>query len=81
MIKIKNLGLQSLPIAGEMVSFFVLLFLQILAARHLEKTGRSIASPFIEVEIIGIERDNAQKYKTQTIGKENNLFVFCKKFN
>ncbi|XP_038050378.1 1-phosphatidylinositol 4,5-bisphosphate phosphodiesterase gamma-1-like isoform X2 [Patiria miniata] len=39
----------------------------ILAARHLEKTGRSIASPFVEVEIIGVERDSTQKYKTQTI--------------
>ncbi|XP_071784732.1 1-phosphatidylinositol 4,5-bisphosphate phosphodiesterase gamma-1-like isoform X2 [Asterias amurensis] len=43
------------------------LTITILAARHLEKTGRSIASPFVEVEIIGIERDSSQKYKTQTI--------------
>ncbi|XP_072013746.1 1-phosphatidylinositol 4,5-bisphosphate phosphodiesterase gamma-1-like isoform X2 [Amphiura filiformis] len=42
------------------------LTITILAARHLVKTGRGIASPFVEVEVIGADYDNSNKYKTQT---------------
>lgn len=35
--------------------------LQIIAARHLPKLGRSIASPFVEVELCG---HTEQKFKT-----------------
>ncbi|XP_002742254.1 1-phosphatidylinositol 4,5-bisphosphate phosphodiesterase gamma-1-like [Saccoglossus kowalevskii] len=38
----------------------------IMGARHLIKTGRGIASPFVEVEIIGTDYDNHNKYKTKT---------------
>eukprot|EP00054_Salpingoeca_dolichothecata_P031739 m.264485 g.264485 ORF g.264485 m.264485 type:complete len:1303 (-) comp27854_c0_seq1:245-4153(-) len=39
--------------------------LTILSARHLLKPGRGSASPFVEIEVIGVPND-AQKYKTQT---------------
>ena len=32
------------------------------------KAGRGIASPFVEVEIIGCDFDNSNKYKTGTKG-------------
>ncbi|BFZ19735.1 hypothetical protein BsWGS_22774 [Bradybaena similaris] len=38
----------------------------IVAARHLVKQGRGIASPFVEIEIVGMECDN-QKFKTSPI--------------
>ena len=41
---------------------------QIIGARHLMKAGRGIASPFVEVEIIGCDFDNSNKYKTGTKG-------------
>ncbi|KAK6178523.1 hypothetical protein SNE40_013298 [Patella caerulea] len=37
----------------------------IIGARHLVKAGRGIASPFIEIEVTGIECDT-QKFKTGT---------------
>ncbi|XP_076340209.1 small wing phospholipase C gamma 1 isoform X2 [Tachypleus tridentatus] len=40
--------------------------LRILGARHLPKSGRSIASPFVEIEVVGADYDN-NKYKTATI--------------
>lgn len=57
--------------------------LTVIGARHLVKTGRGIASPFIEIEIAGLDMD-CHKYKTQTISdnglnpmwKENNFVVF-----
>ncbi|XP_012935284.1 1-phosphatidylinositol 4,5-bisphosphate phosphodiesterase gamma-1 isoform X2 [Aplysia californica] len=39
------------------------LTISILAARHLVKQGRGIASPFVDIEITGMECDN-QKFKT-----------------
>lgn len=41
------------------------LTLTIIAARHLNKSGRGIASPFVEVEIVGAPYDN-NKFKTET---------------
>lgn len=41
------------------------LTLTIIAARHLNKSGRGIASPFVEVEIVGTPYDNT-KFKTET---------------
>jgi len=41
--------------------------LTIIAARHLNKSGRGIASPFVEVEIVGAPYDNT-KFKTETKG-------------
>lgn len=40
---------------------------QVLSARHLVKLGRGIASPFVEVEIVGCDYD-CNKYKTDTKG-------------
>ena len=36
--------------------------LQVIAARHLPKPGRSIASPFVEIELCGHTEDS--KFKT-----------------
>ncbi|KAL0621828.1 1-phosphatidylinositol 4,5-bisphosphate phosphodiesterase gamma-2 [Plecturocebus cupreus] len=44
---------------------------QVLGARHLPKPGRSIACPFVEVEICGAEYDN-NKFKT-TVVNDNGL--------
>jgi len=41
---------------------------QLIGARHLVKTGRGIPSPFVEVEFIGCEYDNDNKYKTSSAG-------------
>lgn len=41
--------------------------LQIIAARHLPKPGRSIASPFVEVELCG---HTEEKFKTAVYRKE-----------
>ena len=38
---------------------------QIIGARHVPKSGRSISSPFVEVEVVGADYDNS-KYKTAT---------------
>lgn len=43
--------------------------LQIIGARHLPKSGRSLSCPFIEVEIIGCDYDNK---KVKTPKKEYN---------
>lgn len=40
--------------------------LQVLGARHLPKNGRGITSPFVEVEVCGVEYDNS-KYKTEIV--------------
>ncbi|XP_055891169.1 1-phosphatidylinositol 4,5-bisphosphate phosphodiesterase gamma-1-like isoform X2 [Biomphalaria glabrata] len=39
------------------------LTINIMGARHLVKQGRGVASPYVEIEIVGMECDN-QKYKT-----------------
>lgn len=44
---------------------------QVLGARHLPKLGRSIACPFVEVEICGAEYDS-NKFKT-TVVNDNGL--------
>lgn len=44
-----------------------------MAARHLIKSGRGLASPFVEVEVIGIEHDN-NKFKTNIISEFINDF-------
>lgn len=43
---------------------------QIMGARHLPKSGKSLSSPFIEVEIIGCDYDNK---KVKTTKKESNV--------
>ncbi|XP_041375905.1 1-phosphatidylinositol 4,5-bisphosphate phosphodiesterase gamma-1-like isoform X2 [Gigantopelta aegis] len=43
----------------------VTLTINIIGARHIVKSGRGIASPFVEIEIVGMECDN-QKFKTGT---------------
>ncbi|XP_013909324.1 PREDICTED: 1-phosphatidylinositol 4,5-bisphosphate phosphodiesterase gamma-2 [Thamnophis sirtalis] len=49
----------------------MILTVRVIAARHLPKTGRSIARPFVEVEICGAEYDN-NKFKT-TVVNDNGL--------
>lgn len=41
---------------------------QVLGARHLPKLGRSIACPFVEVEICGAECDS-NKFKTTVVSE------------
>ena len=45
---------------------FVLL--QVIGARHLMKSGRGYVSPFVEIEIVGLDCD-CNKFKTVTIRK------------
>ncbi|XP_071822304.1 1-phosphatidylinositol 4,5-bisphosphate phosphodiesterase gamma-1-like isoform X2 [Apostichopus japonicus] len=40
--------------------------IHIISARHLQKSGRGVASPFVEVEVFGCDYDNGNKYKTGT---------------
>uniref|UniRef100_A0A8C5X179 Phosphoinositide phospholipase C n=1 Tax=Malurus cyaneus samueli TaxID=2593467 RepID=A0A8C5X179_9PASS len=49
----------------------MIMTVRVLGARHLPKLGRSIACPFIEVEICGAEYDN-NKFKT-TVVNDNGL--------
>lgn len=46
--------------------------LQIIAARHLPKPGRSIASPFVEVELCG---HTEEKFKSFVYRKERAAVV------
>ncbi|XP_043208508.1 1-phosphatidylinositol 4,5-bisphosphate phosphodiesterase gamma-1-like [Amphibalanus amphitrite] len=41
--------------------------LRIIAGRHLSKQGRGIVSPFVDVEVIGAEYDNCNKYTTRVV--------------
>ena len=55
---------------------------QIIGARHLVKTGRGIASPFVEVEVVGADYDSISKYKTGTKGAVRraypvHILLFC----
>lgn len=52
--------------------FFVGGLLQVLAARHLPKPGRSIASPFVEVELFG---HTEEKFKTLVHRKNQELII------
>uniref|UniRef100_A0A6J0UT95 1-phosphatidylinositol 4,5-bisphosphate phosphodiesterase gamma n=1 Tax=Pogona vitticeps TaxID=103695 RepID=A0A6J0UT95_9SAUR len=49
----------------------MILTVRVIGARHLPKPGRSIACPFVEVEICGAEYDNS-KFKT-TVVNDNGL--------
>ena len=46
----------------------ITLIIEILAGRHLIRQGRGICSPLVEVEICGIEQDDAT-FKTPTCSK------------
>lgn len=43
--------------------------LKIIGARHLTRSGRGTASPFVEVEIMGADFDSGTKLTTKTICK------------
>jgi len=47
----------------------------VLGARHLVKVGRGIASPFVEIEIVGCDYD-CSKYKTDTKGVSRSLYHY-----
>uniref|UniRef100_H2ZL28 Phosphoinositide phospholipase C n=1 Tax=Ciona savignyi TaxID=51511 RepID=H2ZL28_CIOSA len=72
--------IMNIQVRGRMVScnfyYFLIVQLvsppthqQILAARHLPKSGRGLACPFIEVEIIGCDYDDG---KVKTPKKDDN---------
>lgn len=52
--------------------------LQIIAARHLPKPGRSIASPFVEVELCG---HTEEKFKTFVYRKERAVAVSTRRIH
>ncbi|XP_041986907.1 1-phosphatidylinositol 4,5-bisphosphate phosphodiesterase gamma-1 isoform X2 [Aricia agestis] len=45
----------------------IIVSLRVIAARHLAKSGRGTASPFVEVEIFGTEQDSGLKLATKTV--------------
>lgn len=47
--------------------------LKVIGARHLIRSGRGIASPFVEIEIIGADFDSGTKLTTRTIRKHGNF--------
>lgn len=47
----------------------VKVMLRIVGARHLCKSGRGTASPFVEIEVIGAEIDSGVKLSTRTVSK------------
>lgn len=46
----------------------ITIHLEIIAGRHLVRTGRGICSPLVEVEVLGIDADWA-KFKCSTCSK------------
>lgn len=50
--------------------------LRVIGARHLCKSGRGTASPFVEVEIIGAEYDSGVKLVTKTVGEYISLYIY-----
>lgn len=48
--------------------------LRVIGARHLCKSGRGTASPFVEVEILGTEYDGGVKLVTKTIGEYHTYY-------
>ncbi|KJE90620.1 phospholipase C-gamma-1 [Capsaspora owczarzaki ATCC 30864] len=40
--------------------------IQIFSAKHLVKSGKGTASPFVEIDICGAEVDSSQKHRTKT---------------
>ena len=50
--------------------------LQVIGARHLMKSGRGYVSPFVEIEIVGLDCD-CNKFKTITIRKLQEAILFC----
>ncbi len=44
----------------------LLIKVRIVSARHLVKPGKGVASPFVEMEIMGVDGDHA-KYKTRVV--------------
>lgn len=56
--------------------------LRVVGARHLLKSGRGTASPFVEVELIGAEYDSGVKLVTKTVGEcavFSDMFILCYK--
>lgn len=49
----------------------VTLKLRVIGARHLCKSGRGTANPFVEVELIGADYDAGVKLVTKTVGQCN----------
>lgn len=47
----------------------MIISIRIIGARHLSKSGRGTASPYVEVEIVGAEFDSGTKLTTKTICK------------
>lgn len=41
--------------------------IRVIAARHLLRSGRGMASPFVEVEVLGADYDTGVKLTTRTL--------------
>ena len=56
-------------VLNNMLNLGLRLQLKIIGARHLYKSHKSVISPFVEVEVNGIEADSAVKLTTKIIRK------------
>jgi phosphatidylinositol phospholipase C gamma-1 len=45
------------------------LSIRVIGARHLNRSGRGISSPSVEIEVIGAEYDSGSKLTTKTVCK------------
>lgn len=55
--------------------------LRVIGARHLSKSGRGTASPFVEVEVAGTDFDSGVKLTTKTICECRRLIVMGRRKN
>lgn len=47
------------------------IFIRIVGARHLCKSGRNVTNPLVEVELLGAPFDAGVKHRTRSVGKLN----------
>lgn len=50
--------------------------IRVIGARHLNKSKKGIASPFVEVEVIGAEFDSGVKLTTKSVRKLKIFFLY-----
>lgn len=51
----------------EFLTNTAIIHFQVIGARHLSRSGRGLASPFVEVEVIGLDFDSGIKLTTKTV--------------
>lgn len=50
--------------------------IRILGGRHLSRSGRGTASPFVEIEVIGADFDSSLKHSTKCICKYRKIIYY-----